>query len=515
VATTYTAPATQPPANLEVAIMATSAANNTVWAQAFITVPGPPSLISVSIGTSPASLIQVGGTVGLTADVTNDAYNAGVTWSLEGCTGGTSVCGSLTNISASSADYVAPAAVPPGNQVTVVATSVTNPAKSASAPITISPINFTSQNYPAGNAPYAIAVADFNRDGKLDIVVADYGNPSTGDNGGVSILLGNGDGTFQPAKLISAGKNPNSIAVGDFNSDGKQDLLVANYGDRSSGGSGNLTVLLGNGDGTFQPPITLTAGPEPFNLALGDLNKDGKLDFAVTDFSAGVYIFLGDGDGTFQPPALISTGNSPSAIAAHDFNGDSKLDLAVAGFPPGGLFSGSPSTVGILLGNGDGTFAAAVPYAVGDRGPTSIAAGDLNGDGKTDLAVTTYSCAFGLCGSVTSTLLGNGDGTFQPVQTVWFDRSLGGDLTPLSIHIADLSGNGKADLVQIAFEGGASLVVFPGNGDGTFQGTLFFAADAGPFGLAIGDFNGDGKPDIVVANSQSNDITVLLNATVP
>jgi hypothetical protein len=85
----------------------------------------------------------------------------------------------------------------------------------------------------------------------------------------------------------------------------------------------------------------------------------------------------------------------------------------------------------------------------------------------------------------------------------------------LSIHIADLSGNGRADLLQIAFDSGASLAVFPGNGDGTFQGTLFFAADAGPIDLAIGDFNGDGKPDIVVANSQSNDITVLLNATVP
>jgi hypothetical protein len=356
-------------------------------------------------------------------------------------------------------------------------------------------------------------VADFNGDGKLDIVVADYGNPSTGDNGGVSILLGNGDGTFKPPQFFSAGKNPNSVAVGDFNNDGKQDLLLTNFGDRSSGGNGNLTLLLGNGDGTFQSPITLTAGREPFQLAVGDFNNDGRLDFAVTDVSAGVYVFIGNGDGTFLTPALLSSGNNPVAIAVADFNRDGKLDLAVTGFP--GADSGG-STIGIMLGNGDGTFATAVDYPVlEDRGPTSIAAGDLTGDGKTDLAVTTYSCAFGLCGSVTSTMLGNGDGTFQPVQTVWFEKSLGGNLTPLSIHIADLSGNGKADLLQIAFDSGASLAVFPGNGDGTFQGILFFAADAGPIDLAIGDFNGDGKPDIVVANLQSNDITVLLNATAP
>jgi hypothetical protein len=216
--------------------------------------------------------------------------------------------------------------------VSVIATSVTNPTKSASALVTISPINFKSQNYPACNAPTAVAVGDFNGDGKLDVAVADYGNPSTGDNGGVSILLGNSDGTIQPARLINAGKNPVSIAVGYFNDDGKQDLLLANFGNRSSGGKGNLTLLLGNGDGTFQPPITLTAGPEPFDLALGDFNNNGKLDFSVTDYSAGVYVSLGDGDGTFQPPVLFDTGNSPVAIVAHDFNGDAKLDLAVAGF---------------------------------------------------------------------------------------------------------------------------------------------------------------------------------------
>ena len=460
-------------------------------------------------------MTQVSGTVPFSASVDNDTNSAGVTWSVAGCTGDASVCGSFTNISNSgqyTANYVAPAAVPPSGQVSVVSTSVADPTKSASAAVTISPINFTSQNYPAGDNPDGVAVVDFNGDGKLDIAVADYGNPSSGDNGGVSILLGNGDGTFQPAKLISAGKNPNSIAVGDFNNDGKQDLLVADYGDRSSGGSGNLTVLLGNGDGTFQPPITLTAGPEPFELAVGDFNNDGTLDFAVTDFSAGVYLFLGNGEGTFQPPALVNTGNWPSAIVAHDFNGDGKLDLAVAGSP----VSGSDSTVSILLGNGDGTFALPVPYVLNEFLPTSIAIADLRDDGVMDLAITTYACFFGVCRAPVETLIGNGDGTFQSSQGLGLPNAAWIILyppdVPLSLQAASFSGNAKADLVEVI---GPYVAVFPGNGDGTFKGVLTFSADQAPFNLAIGDFKGDGKPDIVVANSQSNDITVSLNASVP
>src|SRR5579859_1897164 len=504
----YTAPATISSTSLNVTVTATSVSDPTKSASVAVIVT-----VAIFVGISPVSaFIQVNGTVGFSASVTNDLNNAGVTWSVGGCAGAASVCGSITNATPSVANYVASATFPPGGKVSVIATSVTDPTKSATAVVTISPINFKSQNYSAGSSPNAIAVADFNGDGKLDVAVADYGNPSTGDNGGISVLLGNGDGTFQPAQLIGAGKNPLSIAAGDFNNDGKQDLVVTDLGDRSSGGNGNLTVLLGNGDGTFQSPVTLTAGPEPFELALGDFNNDGILDFTVTDFSTGVYLILGKGDGTFQSPVLFSTANSPVAIVAQDFNRDGKLDLAVAGSAPGGFSTTAHSTVAILPGNGGGSFAPAVPSPINTLGPTSIAAGDLNGDGKSDLAITTFICSFGLCTSGTSTLLGNGDGTFQPEQDVWLARCECGELTPLSIHIADLTGNGKADVVQIGF---SNLAVLPGNGDGTFQGPLYFGADAAPFALATGDFNGDGKPDIVVANKDSNDVTVLLNATSP
>lgn len=507
--TIYTAPSAVFGSQTEqVLVTATSVTDNTKSATVTVTiVPPPPPPISVVIGPVSA-LIQVNGTIHFSAGVRYDPANAGVTWSISGCTGGAIVCGSITNSGPFTADYVAPVAVPPGGNVTVTATSVTDNTKSASSTVTINPITFAPQNYPAGNTPVGVAVADFNGDGKLDIAVADYGNPSAGDNGGVSILLGNGDGTFQPAISVNAGKNPISIGVGDFNNDGKKDLVVADFGDRTTGGIGSVSVLLGNGDGTFQTPVTLSAGNEPFALAVGDFDSDGKPDFAVSDFNGGVYLLLGNGDGSFRAPTLVSTGNSPVAIAAHDFNGDGKLDLAVAGSP----LSGFNSTVSILLGNGDGTFAPPVPYVINEFLPTSIATGDLSGNGKTDLVITTYACVFGLCRAPIVTLAGNGDGTFQasqvPALTVTNSVFLHPPGFSLSLQVADFNGDGKVDLVEIT---GPYAAVFPGNGDGSFEGALFFSADQGPFQLAVGDFNGDGKPDIVVANHDNNDITILLN----
>jgi uncharacterized protein (DUF2141 family) len=386
---------------------------------------------------------------------------------------------------------------------------VTDPTKSATATVTISPINFTSVNYPAGNSPNAVAVADFNGDGKLDIAVADYGDPSTGNNGGISILLGNGDGTFQAATQIDAGKNPISIAVGDFNGDGKKDLVVADLGGRPTGGNGSVEVLLGNGDGTFQTPLSLSAGNEPFPLAVGDFNGDGKLDFAVCDFNSGVYLFLGNGDGSFQAPALISAGTSPVALAVADLNGDGKLDLAVADMnDPSNADNGG---VSVLLGNGDGTFQPPVFYPVG-LFPTSLAIGDLNGDGKPDLAISSIVGAFGLEASALNVLLGNGDGTFKADVETGTGKSDYVSVFPLSVVIADFASSGKQGIAEVQ---GPAISILPGNGDGTFLGQLFFNADQLPFQLVVDDFNGDGKPDIVVANSSSNDITVLLNTSAP
>jgi hypothetical protein len=209
----------------------------------------------------------------------------------------------------------------------------------------------------------------------------------------VSILLGNGDGTFQPAVNYAVVNEPVSVAVGDFNGDGKRDLAVANYG----GFRGRISILLGNGDGTFQPAVDYAVDSPTF-VAVADFNGDGKRDLAVTNYDLyTVSILLGDGHGTFQLAGSYAVGIHPRSVAVGDFNGDGKRDLAVANWD-------YSLTLSILLGNGDGTFQPAVDYAVGSL-PSSVAVGDFDGDRKPDLAVAN--------GSVVTILLGNGDGTFQ------------------------------------------------------------------------------------------------------
>src|SRR5262249_2500772 len=241
-----------------------------------------------------------------------------------------------------------------------------------------------SQTYPACRA-HGLASGDFNGDGILDLAVADAGC------GQVSILLGNGDGTFTEGGSFStgggAGFAPYSVAVGDFNSDGKLDLVTANeLITRAS-------VLVGNGDGTFQSHVDYDTGVDSRQVATGDFNGDGRLDLAVSS-SEGVSVLLGNGNGTFQAQTLypLGTKDNPYLVIA-DLNGDGKLDLAVAN---------TAGSVSILLGNGDGSFQSSVPYATGGFSATVIAA-DFNGDGVLDLATGNYYDAN------IAVLLGNGD----------------------------------------------------------------------------------------------------------
>jgi hypothetical protein len=243
-------------------------------------------------------------------------------------------------------------------------------------------------SYPVVN-PQSVAVGDFNGDGKQDLVVTDAAT------NGVSVLLGNGDGSFQAAQGFAAGYSPDFVAVADVNGDGKPDLVVADAG--GYGHSGGVSVLLGNGDGTFQAPRTFGAGLHPISVAVADFNGDGKPDLAVANLGGGVSVLLGNGDGTFQAAQNFAAGSAPESVAVGDFNGDGKSDLVVA--------NNSSSNVSVLLGNGDGTFQAAQSFTTGS-GPFSVAVGDFNGDGKLDLAVTNV-------GAGVSVLLGNGDGTFQ------------------------------------------------------------------------------------------------------
>jgi FG-GAP-like repeat len=236
-------------------------------------------------------------------------------------------------------------------------------------------------NYPTGpfSSPFKVAIGDFNQDGIPDLVAANaYDSVRAGT---VGILLGNGDGTFRASTEYGAGGVETfSVAAGDFNGDGKLDLVVANGGDGVTPGSANVGVLLGNGDGTFMPAVAYSAGTLGRDfVTVGDFNGDGKLDIVATagsvnGFLGGVSVLLGKGDGTFASAVVYPTGVAPGSIAVADFNGDGRLDLAVA----------NDTSVSVLLGRGDGTFQAAVNYPARGQA-TGVASGDFNGDGKLDL----------------------------------------------------------------------------------------------------------------------------------
>jgi hypothetical protein len=349
-----------------------------------------------------------------------------------------------------------------------------------------------AQSYTAGANPQAVVVGDFNGDGFPDLAVVDQG-VSFVAAGTVSVLLGNGNGTFQAAQAYGVGTGATAAAVGDFNGDGFLDLAVANAADNT------VSILLGNGNGTFQTSRSYDAGMNPSSVAIGDFNGDGFLDLAIANnlFSNGtVSILLGNGDGTFQRPQNFVAGDGPNSVAVGDFNGDGKLDLVTANYvnvPRINLFE---SDVRVFLGNGDGTFQAAQVYANGVLQPSSLAVGDFNGDGVPDLAVANQD------GSV-NLLLGNGDGTFQDAQTY-----LAG-LGALAIALGDFNRDGFLDLA-VANQMGVSVLL--GNGDGTFQAALGYAAGGNPMGVAVADFNGDGYPDLSVANNVPlGTATVLLN----
>jgi len=322
-----------------------------------------------------------------------------------------------------------------------------------------------------GAFPYSAAVGDFNNDGKVDLAV------SNGDST-LSVLLGNGDGTFRPQVTYNTDPNgtPLQIAVADFNGDGNTDLVVTN----SVGGSSDtVSILLGNGDGTFQTQQTYSVGFGAQEVAVGDFNDDGNADLAVTNNRDNtVSVLLGNGDGTFQSQVTYAVGNQPFSISTADFKGRGKTDLVVSNL--------GDNDVSVLLGNGDGTFQQQITYATGNY-PVGVAVGDFNGDGNADLAVANGN------DSTVSVLLGNGDGTFQP------ERTYATGNCPAGVAVGDFNGDGNADLATPNFAANTVSVLL-GNADGTFQSQVSYSAGSRPMGMAIGDFNGDGLADLVAVN---------------
>jgi hypothetical protein len=365
---------------------------------------------------------------------------------------------------------------------------------------------------PVGLRPESTLTADLNNDGKLDIVVLNQGQLPDFTSS-VGVLLGNGDGNFRPA--ITTGLLPGaiSLAAGDFNNDGRPDLAIA------SRLNSVVEVLRGNGDGTFHSPDLLPISavgsltfPSITSVALADFQHDGKLDIAVTSAASNtVGVFLGNGNGSFQSRIDYAVGVKPQSVVAADL-GNGQLDLVVANH--------DSRDVSVLRGNGDGTFQPAqttidVKFqdAFGNQSqPFALNADDFNGDGKPDVLLGQF-VGFDVGESFVTVLRGNGDGTFQaPIHTDLVSESFG-------LAVGDFNGDGKLDFASADSGVTSSLVPFPvhvflGNGDGTFaRDNLFPTGGAGAFGVAAGDFNGDGRPDLAVASTFSNEVRVLLNTS--
>jgi hypothetical protein len=277
--------------------------------------------------------------------------------------------------------------------------------------------------------PVAVVTADLNQDGKMDLVTVNLlGGPLS--DGSVSVLLGNGNGTFQAAvnyevSSASDASNQADVSAVDLNGDGKLDLVVA------SSKANAASILLGNGNGTFQSAVTYPVGARPSGVAVADFNGDGKLDLALTSaFDDTTSILLGNGNGTFQTASGFSTGSYPARIIASDLNGDNKQDLVIG--------VANSNAVYVLFGNGNGTFQNAVIYPVG-HGPANLALADLNGDGKVDIVVVNAN------GSTMSVLRGNGNGSFQPAVTTSVR------LGSITLAVADLNTDGKPDLIIVDY----------------------------------------------------------------
>jgi VCBS repeat protein/type IX secretion system substrate protein/FG-GAP repeat protein len=347
-----------------------------------------------------------------------------------------------------------------------------------------------SLSFETGRGPSAVAIGDVNRDGRPDLVVANQSSRS------VSVLLGNGDGTVEPRRDYEANSNPTSVTIADLNGDGKPDLTLSNLG------VDTVSVLLGNGDGTFEPKRDYITADPSYSVSVGDLDGDSIPDLAVANYQfdglGKISALLGNGDGSFKPRLDYDAGGDPMCVTIGDLNGDGKPDLSVANF--------DSASVSVLLGNGDGTFGPATAYPAWYN-PRSVAIGDLNGDGKPDLAVGSQYIDFvpEAPSSVVAVLLGIGDGTFQ--RTSYYATGV----EPRSVVIGDVNGDGKLDLA-LACATSNAVSVLPGNGDGTFGPKIDLGLGDFPCSVAIGDLNGDGMLDFVVTNPFDNSVSVLLNS---
>jgi hypothetical protein len=350
---------------------------------------------------------------------------------------------------------------------------------------------------PVGRNPGSVVALDVNGDRRPDLVVANQGS------GNVSVLLGDGKGGFRPApgSPFAAGPHPNDIATGDFNADGKPDLAFPNHD------TPFVTVLLGDGRGGFAPapgsPVTVDSRPHPHGLAAADFNGDGKLDLVVESWQIDrVELLFGDGKGRFASPGpQFPTGRMPyQRVRAGDVDGDGRADVITT--------NTNGSSLTVLLGNGRTGLAPAPgsPITVAPS-PFAMAMGDVDGDGRRDLAVGHFSGQLtNRSRDAATILLGDGKGGFAVAAGSPFPAGH----APIGLALGDVDGDGHVDLAVANF-GGGDVMIFRGDGKGRFTPAGTFPVGRAPAGIAVADLDGDGRADVVSADSAGDHVTVLLS----
>ena len=342
--------------------------------------------------------------------------------------------------------------------------------------------------YATGHAAAAIAVGDLTGDAKPDLVSANGSKTHT-----VSVLINKGNGSFRGPRKFGTGRGPESVAIGDLNGDGSRDVATANHD------ANTVSVLLNNGDGTLRPKRDYATGRGTVSVAIDDVNGDSKPDLVTAnngDFDGnGISVLLNIGDGTFESKRDFGPGLSPRDLAIGDLNGDGKTDLATLNDQNLG------PVLSVFLNAGDGTFPAKREYGT-PFDPTSVEIGDVNGDDKADLLVTSSDKEEGPGVLV---YLNRGHGGFRRgvSPSLHGDWATGGG----SVAIGDLNGDRKVDLAVTSRLHAVSVLV--NLGDGRFQKQLDYGTGAYPALIAIGDLNGDRRRDLLVMNSST--VSVLLN----